>query len=178
MEKKSVKEKKSADTIKNTNEENVKYIDKAFKEIVSKSYSVRRYTEAEIKQKMQELEKGINFFNNLDDIKLDKGKEVVLFVDGASTLSYNDGIFYISDSVSSKKKKKQIERVEATNMYIEFVMKYVLNPLQKNKNVKIIGENANIYTISRNEKNKEVTKKKISSKVLKEKNKEDNINFL
>ena len=60
----------------------------------------------------------------------------VIFTNGKEQLYYENGEFFIISAIDSKKAKRKIKREEARNLYNEFYIMTVLNPLLKQKQEK------------------------------------------
>ena len=76
----------------------------------------------------------VDFLNKIDEIELPKGNYIV-FTDGKEQLLYENGDFYVVSTTDSLKKKKKKTKKEATDMYLDFFIKYQLNPILDSKNM-------------------------------------------
>ena len=76
----------------------------------------------------------VDFLNKIDEIELPKDNYIV-FTDGKEQLLYENGEFYIVSTTDSLKKKKKKTKKEATDMYLDFFIKYQLNPILDSKNM-------------------------------------------
>ena len=46
---------------------------------------------------------------------------------------YDSGVFYIEDSMDTKKGKKKLTKQQATELYVEYFFRYILNPAIEQK---------------------------------------------
>lgn len=76
----------------------------------------------------------VDFLNKIDEIELPKYNYIV-FTDGKEQLLYENGDFYVVSTTDSLKKKKKKTKKEATDMYLDFFIKYQLNPILDSKNM-------------------------------------------
>ena len=76
----------------------------------------------------------VDFLNKIDEIELHK-KNYIVFKDGKEQLLYENGDFYVVSTTDSLKKKKKKTKKEATDMYLDFFIKYQLNPILDSKNM-------------------------------------------
>lgn len=76
----------------------------------------------------------VDFLNKIDEIELPKDNYIV-FTDGKEQLLYENGNFYVVSTTDSLKKKKKKTKKEATDMYLDFFIKYQLNPILDSKNM-------------------------------------------
>ena len=76
----------------------------------------------------------VDFLNKIDEIELPKDNYIV-FTDGKEQLLYENGDFYVVSTTDSLKKKKKKTKKEATDMYLDFFIKYQLNPILDSNNM-------------------------------------------
>lgn len=100
----------------------------------------KELSKEEIKKLTEEARESIDFLKKIDEIELPKDKYVI-FTDGDEQLFYENGEFYIISTTDSTKVKKKKTKKEATDMYLDFFIRYQLNPIldlrkQREKNVK------------------------------------------
>lgn len=76
----------------------------------------------------------VDFLNKINEIELPKDNYIV-FTDGKEQLLYENGEFYVVSTTDSLKKKKKKTKKEATDMYLDFFIKYQLNPILDSKNM-------------------------------------------
>lgn len=76
----------------------------------------------------------VDFLNKIDEIELPKDNYIV-FTDGKEQLLYENGDLYVVSTTDSLKKKKKKTKKEATDMYLDFFIKYQLNPILDSKNM-------------------------------------------
>lgn len=79
------------------------------------------------------IEEAFNFDNAIENIDIGNNDNRVIFTDGEDQLVYEDGEFFLVSSTDSLKTKIKKKRQEARNMYIEYFIKYQLNPILKQK---------------------------------------------
>lgn len=128
-------------------------IDSNTKEIIKKANAERNLSDAEKKALIQKINEDFNFRKMINeislshDLKLDK---YVIFTNGKEQLYYENGEFFLISTIDSKEAKKKIKREEARNLYNEYYMVTVLNPLlkQKNKGIKLTKVQAEKAIIS------------------------------
>lgn len=128
-------------------------IDSNTKEIIKKANAERNLSDAEKKALIQKINEDFNFRKMINeislshDLKLDK---YVIFTNGKEQLYYENGEFFLISTIDSKEAKKKIKREEARNLYNEYYMVTVLNPLlkQKNKGIKLTKAQAEKAIIS------------------------------
>ena len=77
---------------------------------------------------MQEAKVTIDFLNKVDEVELPKDNYVI-FTDGNEQLYYENGEFYIISTTNGLKKKIKRTKKEATDMYLDYFIKYQLNPI-------------------------------------------------
>lgn len=123
-----------------------------------------------LKAKLEFLEnKHLNFLEKIEDISIKTSSQrVILAVDGED-LIYDNGEYYIFDSVT-KTKKRKITKKEARDLYIEYFIRYQLNPILENKKMKQMVKNISLKTREENLKVKqeEKDKKKKKQEIQKE----------
>ena len=104
-------------------------IDYNVKEIIDNLNKAVKFT----KEDKKRIEDSLNFDVVIENIDISDNSNRVIFTDGNEQLVYENGEFFLvssTDSTSTKKKKK---RNEARNMYIEYFIKYQLNPIIKQR---------------------------------------------
>ncbi len=107
-------------------------LDENLVEIMNKIKKDKNLTKEEIAKLESDAKQSLNFLKLIDDIKLPTDRYVV-FTDGEIQLVYENGEFFIVSSTDSTKLKKKKKRSEATNMYIEYFIRYILNRINKQK---------------------------------------------
>ncbi len=114
---------------------------------------------------MQEAKVTIDFLNKVDEVELPKDNYVI-FTDGNEQLYYENGEFYIISTTNGLKKKIKRTKKEATDMYLDYFIKYQLNPILDAR-----GESTqvqrNVPTKQQNDRNIEVeVKEEIKQEVV------------
>ena len=158
-------------------------IDQNLKEIISKASKNRELTKDEIKALEKEAS-SLNFLSKIAEIEIPKDKYVV-FTDGNEQLIYDNGEFFLEDTLDSTKQKTKKKRAEAREMYIEYFIKYTLNKLAQKNNLEKVVETVSLEKgkspkVARKEKEPEKEKKqpelkKEEIKTPKKKSKDDEL---
>lgn len=104
-------------------------IDYNVKEIIDNLDKARILTVEDKKR----IEEALNFDSAIENIDIGNNDNRVIFTDGENQLVYEDGEFFLVSSTDSLKTKTKKKREEARNMYIEYFIKYQLNPILKQK---------------------------------------------
>ena len=91
-------------------------------------------------QKLMEewIEEGkvtIDFMEKINDVEIPDNTNYVIFTDGEEQLIYENGEFYVVSTTSSLRKKVKKTKKEATDMYLDYFIKYQLNPLLDARNL-------------------------------------------
>ncbi len=91
-------------------------------------------------QKLMEewIEEGkvtIDFMEKINDVEIPDSTNYVIFTDGEEQLVYENGEFYVVSTTSSLRKKVKKTKKEATDMYLDYFIKYQLNPLLDARNL-------------------------------------------
>lgn len=131
-------------------------IDSNASDIIKKAGQERKLSEAEKKMLIQKINEDFDFRKMINDISMShdlKMDKFVVFTNGKEQLYYENGEFFLISTTDSKKEKKKIKREEARNMYNEYYMITVLNPLlkQKAKGIKLAEQVENV--VIANDKN-------------------------
>ena len=79
------------------------------------------------------IEESLNFEGAIEKIDISDNSNRVIFTDGEEQLVFEDGEFFLVSSTDSQKSRKKKKREEARNMYIEYFIKYQLNPIIKQR---------------------------------------------
>ena len=109
------------------------FLEESFRKEVLKSMDERLSAKQKEALK-EEASVTVDFLNKIDEIKLPKDNYIV-FTDGKEQLLYENGDFYVVSTTDSLKKKKKKTKKEATDMYLDFFIKYQLNPILDSKNM-------------------------------------------
>ncbi len=149
-------------------------VDTGFKEVLKnlKHTGFEKMSDSDIKKLEEGFVKDFQLDAKLAEIDLKCDKKRVVYVDGENILIYDNGEFFLEDTIDSKKNKKKIARKKAIEMYIEYFVKYTLTPTMEHKKMEKLTQE-----ILKTNKVKE--QKQIESKKLKEKTieiEEKNIN--
>lgn len=98
-----------------------------FKKEILKN-SQKELTKEEIKKLTEEAMVSIDFLKKIEEVEIPSDKYVV-FTDGEEQLYYENGEFFVISTTDSKKERKKKTKKEATDMYLDFFIKYQLNPI-------------------------------------------------
>lgn len=79
------------------------------------------------------IEESLNFEGAIKKIDISNNSNRVIFTDGEEQLVFEDGEFFMVSSTDSQKSRKKRKREDARNMYIEYFIKYKLNPIIKQR---------------------------------------------
>jgi len=60
-------------------------------------------------------------------------EKYVIYTDGNEQLVYEDGEFFVVSTTDITKKREKKTKEEAKNMYLEYFIRYVLNPIIKQR---------------------------------------------
>ena len=119
------------------------------------------------------IEESLDFDSAVENIDISNNDNRVIFTDGENQLVFENGEFFLVSSTDSLKTKRKKKREDARNMYIEYFIKYQLNPILKQKEL-----NEMARTISTDEpvktKKKEIVKKEVENNVKKAPDHESN----
>lgn len=108
-------------------------LEEEFKKEILKN-SNKELSKEEIKKLTDEAMVSINFLEKIEEIQIPSDKYVV-FTDGEEQLYYENGEFYVISTTDSKKERKKKTKKEATDMYLDFFIKYQLNPILDQRNI-------------------------------------------
>ncbi|MEG2348268.1 MAG: hypothetical protein RSB67_01295 [Clostridia bacterium] len=149
-------------------------IDGNLKDMLKNINKAKPLSKDEINKIIIEINERLDFNKKIDEINL-KMDKYVIFVDGNEELIYENGEFFIEDTIDKKKKKKKKKKSEARDLYIEYFIKYQLNPILKQKEIHGMVKTISKNILKKNKKEKEVVKKEnIEKKVTKTVKKKDN----
>lgn len=102
------------------------------KKAIKDSKNVGTISEAMIKKQIAEH---VDFLKLIDAIDISSKEFRVILTFGTDELVYDDGEFYLVDAIDIGKRKK-LSKKQARDMYIEYFIRYQLNPILENKKVK------------------------------------------
>lgn len=152
------KELKTSEDVVNK-DENV-LIDSNLKEILKKVEKTKELSKEEIEKLKKEALDSVNFVEKIDGINLDFDKYVI-FTDGKEQLIYENGEFFVVSSIDATVKKEKKKKEEAKNMYLEYFIRYVLNPIIKQRDISKHSRSVSSPTIQKelNDIKRKVAKK-------------------
>lgn len=88
-----------------------------------------------MKEWIEEGKVTIDFMEKINDVEIPDSTNYVIFTDGEEQLVYENGEFYVVSTTSSLRKKVKKTKKEATDMYLDYFIKYQLNPLLDARNL-------------------------------------------
>ena len=128
-------------------------MDNNMKDIIKKA-NANNLSEAEIKKLLDENKGRFDFDKIIASINLKMDKYVV-FTDGKEQLVYEDGEFFVVSVTDASKQRRKIKRKEARDMYLEYFIKYQINPFLRKKEL----NGKAFHVIRRNKDEKEKVQK-------------------
>ena len=167
-------------SVKVIEEEN---LDEVMKQVVKQIKKGNTYSKEELDKLMEEANENLEFTKVLQDINLASPDNRVIFIDGNEQLLYDHGEFFICDTIDSKKLKKKIKRKEATEKYIEYFIRYQLNPIIEQKQIQNLTKTIKKSPVTKEPTNKtktpdkkvEVKQKQVTQKVKEEPKKQEKV---
>lgn len=160
------------DNSNDKNEEIVK--DDNLKDIIKQINKTKELTKVELDKMTEQAKESLNFVSKLDEIDLKEDKFRVIFTDGEEQLVYENGEFFVISTIDISKPKKKKKKQEARDMYLEYFIKYQLNPIleqvKMNNMVKTISREVpqKDYKIEKTTKKKSVLDKSLGNLVEKD----------
>ncbi len=123
----------------NISEKSKKEIQKGYEYLLKQVNKAKPLTQEQKQELEKYVKEAFSFDEVIESIDISGEKYKVIFTDGEEQLVYDNGEFFIISSVDSKIVKAKKKRNEARNIYIEYFIKYQLNPIieQKNRHEKI-----------------------------------------
>lgn len=88
----------------------------------------KKLSKEEIQKLSKEVNENLNFLQKIDEVEL-PSDNYVIFTDGDEQLYYENGEFYVISTTDGKKARKKKSKKEATDMYLNYFIKYQLNPI-------------------------------------------------
>lgn len=145
-------------------------LDEIMRNVVKEIKKGNQLSKEEIDKLMAEANENVEFVKVIEDIKLASPDNRVILVDGNEELLYDHGEFFICDTMDSRKPKKKIKRKEATEKYIEYFIRYQLNPIIEQKQIDNISKTIAKTDIGKAEKPK-ISEKTTQNKTTETKSK-------
>lgn len=155
-------------------------IEKEYYEIVEKAENAKKLTKEEFDKLIKEAKESIEFLKLIDKIQIPEEKYVV-YTDGDMQLVYENGEFFLVSATDSTGEKRKIKRKQAIDSYVEYFIKYQLNPIIKiRKKASLNKERQQQKTQTRarvknKENEKEIESKERELKIKEKLNNEKNI---
>lgn len=147
-------------------------VEEEFADTVKKALA-KNYTKDEIDEILKETKESINYTDKIKEIDLSDDSNRVIFTDGEEQLVYINGEFFIVSTTDSTKFKKKKKKQEAKDMYLEYFIKYQLNPLleqsKMNRMIKTISNETRVNDKDLNKKLKDSVKDEKSKVEVKKK---------
>lgn len=150
-------------------------LDSNAKDIMKKASKELKLSDAEVKKLLDEINENFDFNKMLEELKKKyplQSSKYVIFTDGKEQLYYENGEFFLISSVDSTKQKRKIKRKEALDLYNEYYITNILNPLIKQKN-KVEPKKEVVEKEIPNKIEEIVNKDKVEEKVKQENEKEE-----
>lgn len=142
-------------TLKNNdnsiNKKSEEEIRKGIEYLLKQVAKSKPFTEKQRNELEKYAKEALAFDEVIEKIDISGEKFKVIFTDGEEQLVYDNGEFFIISTIDSKKVKEKKKRSEARNIYIEYYIKYQLNPIIEQKRI-----NGNIRIISGKDISKEI----------------------
>lgn len=152
----------------NNDKGNVLLVEYDISQLVENSINQKDLSKEQIAEILKETKESIDFVSKINEIELNDSIDRVIFTDGETQLVYINGEFFEVSTTDSTKKKKKKKKQEAKDMYLEYFIKYQLNPLleQSKNNVSIKTINTQVHeNLNRNLNNE--LKKSVENKKVK-----------
>ena len=145
------------------------FLEESFRKEVLKSMD-KNLSEKEKKELMEEANVSLKFLDKINEIELPKDNYVI-FTDGKEQLIYENGEFFVVSSTSTLKQRKKKTKKEATDMYLDYFIKYHLNHIldSRKEKQKAIEEKAKTKANKTKKKKKIAEDKKIKNDKIIEK---------
>ncbi len=124
------------------NKENVESIDYNVKEILDNIEGSKKLILTPEDKK--NIKDSLDFEGAIENIDIGGNDNRVIYTDGDEQLLYEDGEFFLVSSTDSLKSRVKKKREEARNMYIEYFIKHMLNPLLKQKQINNIAKTISV----------------------------------
>ena len=102
-------------------------LEEVFRKEVLKSMD-DKISEKEKKALIEEAKTTLDFLDKIDEVEL-PSENYVIFTDGKEQLLYENGEFYVISTTDSLRQKVKKTKKQATDMYLDFFIKYQLNPI-------------------------------------------------
>lgn len=112
------------------------------------------------------IEESLDFDKAIESVDISDNNNRVIFTDGEEQLIVEDGEFFLVSSTDSLKTRKKKKREEARNMYIEYFIRYQLNPIIKQRRLDEITKSISKELPNKN-KEKEVKEKDVKKELEK-----------
>lgn len=147
--------------------EEMESLEEVFRKEVLKSME-DKISEKEKKALIEEAKTTLDFLEKIDEVEL-PSENYVVFTDGKEQLLYENGEFFVISTTDSLRQKVKKTKKQATDMYLDFFIKYQLNPILDLK-----GQNKE-KEIQKSEKVK--SQRQVEKAVEDKKNEEKKIEF-
>ena len=138
-------------------------LDKEIIEIIEKSEKTSKISEEKIKELKSKLSEITNYQAELNKIDISHSNKIVHYTDGNRQLMSDNGEFFEVSTTDATQTPIKKTRKEATDMYIEYTINNILNPLIKRKKEFGIPKN-NISIKPKEEKSVNVNYTKLNTK--------------
>lgn len=140
-------------------------LEEVFRKEVLKSMD-DKISEKEKKALIEEAKTTLDFLDKIDEVEL-PSENYVIFTDGKEQLLYENGEFYVISTTDSLRQKVKKTKKQATDMYLDFFIKYQLNPIldlkseNKEKEINKTVKEKNVKQLEEKIEEKKLEEKKI-----------------
>ncbi len=140
-------------------------LEEVFRKEVLKSMD-DKISEKEKKALIEEAKTTLDFLDKIDEVEL-PSENYVIFTDGKEQLLYENGEFYVISTTDSLRQKVKKTKKQATDMYLDFFIKYQLNPIldlkseNKEKEINKTVKEKNVKQVEEKIEEKKLEEKKI-----------------
>lgn len=149
-------------------EDRKKYIDKEILEIIEKAEKSEELKKEDIEKLQVESKEHTDFLNTLGEIDLSADKYRVIVTLGDTELIFDNGEFYIGDTIDIKGKRRKISKKEARDVYIEYYIQHQLNPIIEQRKIEELKKQI-AKEVAENQNKKEKVKTKNTIEQIKKK---------
>lgn len=145
--------------------EEMESLEEVFRKEVLKSLD-DKISEKDKKALIEEAKTTLDFLDKIDEVEL-PSDNYVIFTDGKEQLLYENGEFFVISATDSLRQKVKKTKKQATDMYLDFFIKYQLNPIldlkgqNKEKEVQTPQKVKEAKKIEKNVEEKKLEDKKI-----------------
>lgn len=99
--------------------------------IAKASKENKQLSKEEVEKLLKESNESIEFLEKLKSINMGDDSYRIIFTDGNEQLLYDNGEFFLIDTTNSNGQRKKISKKDARDIYMEYFIRYILNPIIK-----------------------------------------------